>query len=157
MQLSSIANTLGPEVTAEAVRVLETISKFTPLRLEITSKDFGGAAIDAAGDPLPEDTLKSCKEADAILLGEFILDPWTEGRMEWYHHHEQRRTSRVKANIQVPSVDPNGESDLFVLNKVSYAFVKNLACTPTFVRPISLASRCSTIARSSRKLRRVLT
>lgn len=50
--------------------MLETISKYTPLRLEITNKDFGGAAIDSAGDPLPEDTLKSCKEADAILLGE---------------------------------------------------------------------------------------
>lgn len=49
--------------------MLETITKHTALKLDITSKDFGGAAIDSAGDPLPEDTLKSCKEADAILLG----------------------------------------------------------------------------------------
>ena len=49
--------------------MLETITKHTALKLEITRKDFGGAAIDSAGDPLPEDTLKSCKEADAILLG----------------------------------------------------------------------------------------
>jgi 3-isopropylmalate dehydrogenase len=62
-------NSLGPEVTGEAVRVLETIIKHTDLDIKLESKDFGGAAIDSAGDPLPEDTLKSCQEADAILLG----------------------------------------------------------------------------------------
>lgn len=79
----AFANKAGPEVTNEAIRVLETIVKHTELKLEITSKDFGGAAIDAAGDPLPEDTLKSCKEADAILLGTYqcasargLLEPW---------------------------------------------------------------------------------
>ena len=61
----------GPEVTGEAVRVLETVSKLSGLPLEITPKLFGGAAIDATGNPLPEDTLTSCKEADAVLLGEY--------------------------------------------------------------------------------------
>jgi 3-isopropylmalate dehydrogenase len=50
--------------------VLQTIIKHTDLDIVLESKDFGGAAIDSAGDPLPEDTLKSCQEADAILLGQ---------------------------------------------------------------------------------------
>jgi 3-isopropylmalate dehydrogenase len=49
---------------------LQTIIKHTDLDIVLESKDFGGAAIDSAGDPLPEDTLKSCQEADAILLGQ---------------------------------------------------------------------------------------
>ena len=68
----------GPEVTAQAIRVLETVAKHTNLPLEITSCHFGGAAIDAQGDPLPDSTLKSCKEADAILLGRQII---VEGEM----------------------------------------------------------------------------
>jgi len=69
------ADSPGPEVTGEAVRVLETIIKHTDLDIKLESKDFGGAAIDSAGDPLPEDTLKSCQEADAILLGQSYMAP----------------------------------------------------------------------------------
>ncbi|RXK37727.1 3-isopropylmalate dehydrogenase [Tremella mesenterica] len=70
---------IGPEVTGQAVRVLETIVKLTKLPLEITSCDFGGVAIDNHGDPLPESTLKSCKEADAILLGAVGGPKWGVG------------------------------------------------------------------------------
>jgi 3-isopropylmalate dehydrogenase len=56
---------IGPEVTAEAVRVLEAL----PLDVEISEYAFGGAAIDAFGDPLPAETLEACKAADAVLLG----------------------------------------------------------------------------------------
>jgi 3-isopropylmalate dehydrogenase len=56
---------IGPEVLAEAVRVLERL----PLELELETHDFGGAAIDAHGDPLPPETLAACVEADAVLLG----------------------------------------------------------------------------------------
>ena len=57
-------------MTGEAVRVLETITKHTNLDIALEHKDFGGIAIDNTGNPLPDDTLKSCQEADAILLGE---------------------------------------------------------------------------------------
>ena len=56
---------IGPEVTAEALRVLATL----PLEVEVVELPFGGAAIDAAGDPLPADTLAACLDADAVLLG----------------------------------------------------------------------------------------
>jgi 3-isopropylmalate dehydrogenase len=56
---------IGPEVLAEAIRVLERL----PLELELESYAFGGAAIDACGDPLPAETLDACAGADAVLLG----------------------------------------------------------------------------------------
>jgi 3-isopropylmalate dehydrogenase len=55
---------IGPEVAAEAVRVLAAL----PLDVEVESCFFGGAAIDAAGDPLPPETLAACRSADAVLL-----------------------------------------------------------------------------------------
>ncbi len=66
---------IGPEVMAEAVRVLETL----PLELELSSHLFGGAAIDAVGDPLPSDTLAACREADAVLLGAVGGPKWDGG------------------------------------------------------------------------------
>lgn len=61
--------TSGPEIIDQSVRVLETVVKKTGLKLELTKKDFGGIAIDNHGNPLPDDTLKSCKESDAVLFG----------------------------------------------------------------------------------------
>ncbi|KWU42238.1 3-isopropylmalate dehydrogenase [Rhodotorula sp. JG-1b] len=60
---------IGPEVTAQAVRVLETFSQYTDLKFQVAEHDFGGIAIDNHQNPLPESTLAACKESDAILLG----------------------------------------------------------------------------------------
>ncbi len=60
---------VGPEVTAEAVRVLETVSERFDLGLVFENALLGGAAYDAAGTALPEQTLLACRSADAILLG----------------------------------------------------------------------------------------
>jgi 3-isopropylmalate dehydrogenase len=56
---------IGPEVTGAAARVLAAL----PLELELEERLFGGAAIRATGDPLPEETLAACRSADAVLLG----------------------------------------------------------------------------------------
>jgi len=56
---------IGPEVAAEAIRVLEAL----PIDVVVDERPFGGAAIDALGDPLPEETLAACRQADAVLLG----------------------------------------------------------------------------------------
>jgi len=56
---------IGPEVTAAAVRVLEAL----PLEVNVEEHPFGGAAIHATGNPLPETTLEACRAADAVLLG----------------------------------------------------------------------------------------
>ncbi|KAJ7791647.1 3-isopropylmalate dehydrogenase [Mycena olivaceomarginata] len=68
---------IGPEVVAQAVRVLETISAASPhFDLQLESHDFGGCAIDSTGDPLPPSTLKACEEADAILMGSIGGPKW---------------------------------------------------------------------------------
>jgi len=56
---------IGPEVVAQAVRVLKALE----LKLEFQTAAVGGAAYDAAGDPLPAATLKVASEADAVLFG----------------------------------------------------------------------------------------
>ena len=60
---------IGPEVAREAVACLRLISERQGLGLEFEEQPFGGAAIDATGDPFPDTTLKACQESDAILLG----------------------------------------------------------------------------------------
>lgn len=59
---------IGPEVTAQAVKVLKAIQS-DGLKFEMEEAPIGGAGYDAAGDPLPEATLKLANAADAVLLG----------------------------------------------------------------------------------------
>ncbi|WFD33557.1 3-isopropylmalate dehydrogenase [Malassezia cuniculi] len=73
---------IGPEVVEQAVRVLQRVSdKSSAFKLEMTSYDFGGAAIDSAGEPLPAATLDACKAADAILLGAVGGPKWGVGKV----------------------------------------------------------------------------
>jgi 3-isopropylmalate dehydrogenase len=66
---------IGPEVMAQAVRVLAAL----PLELEVAEHAFGGAAIDAFGEPLPAETLAACRTADAVLLGAVGGPKWDGG------------------------------------------------------------------------------
>ncbi len=59
---------IGPEIVAEAVKVLEALRDFG-FNFETEQAAIGGAGYDAAGDPLPEASLKLAKHADAVLLG----------------------------------------------------------------------------------------
>jgi 3-isopropylmalate dehydrogenase len=60
---------IGPEVTDEAVRVLQSVTEVFSHQLTVTRKDIGGAALLASEDPLPNDTLQSCTSSGAVLLG----------------------------------------------------------------------------------------
>ena len=60
---------IGPEVTDEAVRVLESVAGAFSHQLSLTRKDIGGAALLASKDPLPNDTLQTCLSSGAVLLG----------------------------------------------------------------------------------------
>ncbi|CAB1367904.1 3-isopropylmalate dehydrogenase [Denitratisoma oestradiolicum] len=67
---------IGPEITAEAVRVLKALTS-DGLHFELEEAPVGGAGYRASGHPLPEATLKLVKGADAILfgaVGDFSLD-----------------------------------------------------------------------------------
>jgi len=59
---------IGPEIVAEAVKVLDSLAG-EGLAVELDEGLVGGAAYDAVGSPLPETTLAMAKEADAVLLG----------------------------------------------------------------------------------------
>jgi len=64
---------IGPEVTAEALRVLDALG------IDHTEHAFGGNAILAQGTPLPDETLAACRAADAVLLAAVGL-PELEGQ-----------------------------------------------------------------------------
>ena len=60
---------IGPEIVAEAVKVLEALQKDFGLAIEMEEAPIGGAGYDAEGHPLPEVTLELAKKSDAVLLG----------------------------------------------------------------------------------------
>lgn len=60
---------IGPEIVAEARKVLEWVNERYSLDLVLSEGLVGGAAIDAHGVPLPDQTLQAARKADAILLG----------------------------------------------------------------------------------------
>jgi len=60
---------IGPEVTGEAVRVLEAAGERFGLRFALNTYAVGAAGVAAAGDPLPAETRAAVVKADAVLLG----------------------------------------------------------------------------------------
>ena len=67
---------IGPEVMAEALRVLQVVAQRESLRLDYVEADVGGAAIDKHGTALPDSTLGKCAWADAILFGSVGGPKW---------------------------------------------------------------------------------
>ncbi|GHT82751.1 3-isopropylmalate dehydrogenase [Betaproteobacteria bacterium] len=80
---------IGPEITAEAVRVLQALE----LGFEMESALLGGAAVDATGDPYPEATRKLAQEADAVLLG-------AVGGPKWDNFPREQRPERGLLGIR---------------------------------------------------------
>jgi 3-isopropylmalate dehydrogenase len=75
---------IGPEVIAEAVRVLHAVGKGS---FEFEQALVGGAAIDASGSPLPPQTLKLCQASHAILFG-------SVGGPKWDNLPQEQRAER---------------------------------------------------------------
>ena len=65
---------IGPEVCAEAIKVLMAVGERFGHSFTFEHKLMGACAIDATGNPLPDETIESCLKADAVLLGA-IGDP----------------------------------------------------------------------------------
>jgi len=81
------SGTGGPEVTLEAVRVLQSVGKAAGLGFEFEEGLIGGGAIDATGTPLPPATLDLCRRAQAILFG-------AVGGPKWDHLPQEQRAER---------------------------------------------------------------
>ncbi|WP_421299151.1 3-isopropylmalate dehydrogenase [Aeromonas veronii] len=67
---------IGPEVMAEAVKVLEKVQAQFGLAFEYDHHDVGGIAIDNHGTPLPQSTIAGCEAADAVLFGSVGGPKW---------------------------------------------------------------------------------
>ena len=67
---------IGPEIVSSAVRILDKVAERFGHTFVCREGLIGGAAIDAAGTPLPEDTVRAAHAADAVLLGAVGGDKW---------------------------------------------------------------------------------
>ena len=65
---------IGPEIVAEATKVLDRVAEKFGHKIEYRPALVGAAAIDAVGDPYPDETHAVCLDADAVLFGA-IGDP----------------------------------------------------------------------------------
>ncbi len=89
---------IGPEIIAEAEKVLKKINEKFDLGLGFESGLVGGAAIDETGEPLPGDTLDRARKADAILLG-------AVGGPKWDHLEMAKRPEKgllgLRSNLEL--------------------------------------------------------
>jgi 3-isopropylmalate dehydrogenase len=107
---------IGPEVVKQALRVLEKSAARHGFALELKEGLIGAVAIDATGNPLPDETISICKQADAVLLGavghpRFDNDPNAKVRPE-QGLLKIRKTLGLFANIRPIATYP-------VLNPIS--------------------------------------
>jgi 3-isopropylmalate dehydrogenase len=99
---------IGTEIVAQALKVLRALAK-DGLKLEMEQALVGGAAYDAAGDPLPAATLKLAREADAILFG--AVGGWQYDQLPRAKRPEQailrlRKELGLFANLRPAKVFP---------------------------------------------------
>lgn len=78
---------IGPEIIEQAVKVINAVSDIYNIEFELNYGLIGAAAIDATGNPLPDETIKLCRNSDAVLLGavghpRFDKDPTAKVRPE---------------------------------------------------------------------------
>ena len=100
---------IGPEVIAEALRVLQASARRYGHEFTLEQAAFGGAAIDQFGDPLPPSTLASCLNADAVLLGAIGGPKWSAPQTKVRPETgllRLRKELGVYANLRPVSVHP---------------------------------------------------
>lgn len=92
---------VGPEVTRAAVEVLQAVGDRFHYRFQFDHQLIGGAAIDATGEPLTQETLVACRQAHAVFLGAVGGPQWdTATRRPEQGLLELRKALGVFANIR---------------------------------------------------------
>jgi 3-isopropylmalate dehydrogenase len=94
---------IGPEVTAEAVRVLQAVAGAYGHEFDFAEALIGGAAIDASGSPLPPRTIDACRSCAAVLLGAVGGPKWSDPNARVRPEQgllELRRTLGLFANLR---------------------------------------------------------
>jgi len=100
---------IGPEVAAEAVRVLQAVAARHGHEFEFVEALVGGAAIDASGSPLPPRTIDACRTSAAVLLGAVGGPQWSDPAARVRPEQgllELRRTLGVFANLRPVRTQP---------------------------------------------------
>nr|VFJ48757.1 MAG: 3-isopropylmalate dehydrogenase [Candidatus Kentron sp. DK] len=100
---------IGPEVTAQAKKILDTLRAAGRLDVRLEHALIGGCAVDAQGTPLPDETLALAREADAVFLGAIGGPKWD--RLERHLRPEQgllgiRSGLGVFANLRPAALHP---------------------------------------------------
>lgn len=67
---------IGPEIVAEAIKVLDAVSSNEDFELSYEEYLMGGSAYDVTGNPLPSETIKGCQKSDAVLFGAIGGEKW---------------------------------------------------------------------------------
>ncbi|OQX54970.1 MAG: 3-isopropylmalate dehydrogenase [Candidatus Aminicenantes bacterium 4484_214] len=135
---------IGPEVTAEALKVLRVMEKKYDLKIEIKQGEIGGAAMEKYGTPLPEETIDICQEAEAVFLGSVGHPKWDslppEKRPEIGGLLKLRKLLQLYANIRpvvlfekLKEVSPLCDSIL--AKKIDILIVRELASGIYFGQP----------------------
>jgi 3-isopropylmalate dehydrogenase len=133
---------VGPEVAAEAVKVLQAIGKKSGHSFNLHYGLVGGVAIDETGTALSSDTLKMCRDSDAVLLGAVGGPKWDDPKAKV--HPEDgllalRKGLGLFANLRPVRVSPvlvdatNLKPE--VINGVDLIFVRELTGGLYFARP----------------------
>jgi 3-isopropylmalate dehydrogenase len=124
---------IGPDVTAEAVAVLQAVARRFGHEFLLPEAPFGGAAIDIGGDPLPQGTLDLCLGADAVLLGAIGGPKWSSPQAKVRPEQgllRLRKELGVYANLRPVAVHPalHAASTIKaeVLEGVDLVFVREL-------------------------------
>jgi 3-isopropylmalate dehydrogenase len=100
---------IGPEVVAEAVRVLDVIAGKTGHSFSFSERLVGGCSIDKFGSSLTDETLSDCQAADAVLLGAVGGPKWDDPRAKDRPERGLlglRKGLKVFANLRPVKVHP---------------------------------------------------
>ena len=89
---------IGPEIMAEAGRVLNRVNEQHALGISTEQCLIGGAAIDAIGEPLPDETLTKAKDADAVLFGAVGGPKWDSLPM---HKRPEKGLLKIRAGMDL--------------------------------------------------------
>jgi len=101
---------IGPEVAAAARKILTQTARRFEFSIEIAEHAFGGAAIDAHGDPFPEETREACEGAAAIFLGAVGGPKWDNAKKRPEAGLlDMRKTLGLYANLRPMRVIPGME------------------------------------------------
>ena len=100
---------IGPEVIAEAVKVMESVGRRFGHSFDLSYGRIGGNAIDEFGTPLPDETLAMCRDTDAILFGAVGGPKWDDPRAKTRPEDgilAIRKGLGLFANLRPVKVDP---------------------------------------------------